>query len=211
MPASIYLAFLWAPKAEILGDTSRIVYFHVPIAWLSVLAFIISGISSIILLFDKKNKFHLLEEKAYNSALIGIIFTVLTTITGSMWAKLSWGTYWNWDPRETSIIILLIIYISYFSLWSALKDNPAKGRIASVYLIIAMVTVPFLVFVIPRVYSSLHPNPIINQENKIHMDTSMRITLLMSAISFTMLYFYIFDILNRIAVLKNKIKEKYYE
>ena len=211
MPVSIYLAFLYAPPAQGLGEASRIIYFHVPLAWNSTLAFIVSGVPSIIYLYDKEKKFSLIEERAHNSASIGMLFTVLTIITGSIWSKISWGMYWNWDPRETSIIILLLIYIAYFSLHSALADNPNKGRLTSSFLIFAMVTVPFFVFVVPRIYASLHPDPIINPENKMNMDGRMQITLLVSLISFTIFYFYLFILQNKISKIKQQIEEKCYE
>ena len=211
MPVSIYLAFLYAPPAQGLGEASRIIYFHVPLAWNATLAFIISGVLSIIYLYDKEKRFKLIEEKAHNSAMIGLLFTVLTIITGSIWAKISWGIYWNWDPRETSIIILLLIYIAYFSLHSALADNPNKARLTSSFLIFAMATVPFFVFVVPRIYSSLHPDPIINPENKMNMDGRMLITLLISLTSFTLLYFHLFVIQNRISKIKQYIEEKNHE
>jgi len=211
MPLSIVMAFLWAPSAQILGDASRIIYFHVPLAWVSVLAFTVSGIASVVYLFDKEKKFYCLDEKAYNSAGIGMVFTVLTIITGSIWAKISWGSYWNWDPRETSIVILFLIYIAYFSLYSALENNDSRGRIISAYLIFAMITVPFFIFIVPRIYPSLHPDPIINPEKKLHLDGKMRITLLVSTFSFTFLYFYILDMKNRILILMQRIDKKYEE
>ena len=207
MPITIVLSFLWAPPAEILGETSRVLFFHVPIAWVSVLAFLVSGIFSIIYLSDRNKKFVMLEEKSHASATIGMVFCLLTTITGSIWAKMSWGSYWNWDPRETSIVILLLIYIAYFSLRSALANNEARGRICSSYLIFAMVMVPIFIFIIPRMYHSLHPNPIIKPENKIKMETTMRIVLLLSVFTHTLLYFYIFKIMNRISFIEKKLEE----
>jgi heme exporter protein C len=155
MPTVILMALLWVPPAEFLGEASRILYFHVPVAWLSVVSFVIAGYHSVMILFSKQDIGER-EFRAYNGALAGTVFTVLAVITGSVWAKISWGSYWNWDPRETSIVILMLIYTSYFSLYSALKDNPNRPGICSVYLIIAMITMPFFVFVIPRVYPSLH-------------------------------------------------------
>ena len=211
MPITISLAYLWAPPAEILGESSRILYFHVPLAWVSTLAFLVSGIASIIFLYDREKKFILIEEKAYNSARLGMLFTILTIITGSIWSKISWGAYWNWDPRQTSIVILLLIYIAYFSLRSALADNPNKGRLASSFLIFAMITVPFFVFIIPRLYPSLHPDPIINPDEKIHLDEKMQITLLVSLVSFTLVYLYLFSIQNRLSKIMLKTEEKYHE
>lgn len=210
MPVVIYMSFIWAPPAEILGDASRIIYFHVPVAWVSVLAFIVAGVQSIILLASDRNRV-MREHMAYNSAYAGMVFTLLTVITGSIWAKTSWGSYWNWDPRETSIVVLMLIYIAYLSLHSSLKGNPGRGRISSVYLIIAMITMPFLVFIIPRIYPSLHPDTIINQEKKIHLEAAMRITLFSSIVTFTLLYGYIYRIMNRITCLEIKSEEKHYD
>lgn len=211
MPLSIYMAFMWAPPAEILGDAGRILYFHVPLAWVSTLAFIISGVYSIIYLYDEKKNFFLIDEKAYNSAVLGMIFMILTVITGSIWSKISWGAYWNWDPRQTSIIILLLIYVAYFSLSAALADNPSRGKLASSYLVIAMAAVPFLIFIVPRVYTSLHPDTIINPDNAVKLDDRMKITLLVSSVSFTFLFFYLLSIAGRLSKINQRIKEKKYE
>ena len=75
--------------------------------------------------------------------------------------------YWNWDPRQTSIFILLIIYGAYFLLRSAVEDEERRARMASVYSILAFISVPFLVFIIPRIYMSLHPDPLINVEGQL--------------------------------------------
>jgi len=211
MPVSIVLAFLWAPPAEILGETSRILYFHVPVAWVTVLAFVMSGVSSLLYLWDRNNRFFALELKAYHAARLGLVFCVITVITGSMWAKASWGSYWNWDPRQTSIMVLFLIYIAYFSLYSAMRDNSRRDVLASAYLVFAMVSVPFLVFVIPRIYPSLHPDPIINAQRKINMDPSMQITLMFSMISFTLFFLYLYTLQLRAAILQRKIEERYYE
>ncbi len=207
MPATIILAFIWAPSAENLGDLSRIIYFHVPLAWVSVLAFVVSGILSILYLLDKRKRFHRLDEKAYNSAVIGLVFSILTVIIGSFWAKVSWGSYWNWDPRETSIVIILLVYIAYFSLRSALAGNENKGKIGSAYLILAMMILPFLIFIVPRIYDSLHPTTIINVDKKVYLDDQMLITLLISMLSFSILYIYIFHLMNRIMNIKKRLEE----
>lgn len=207
MPASFLMALIWAPPAEFLGEASRILYFHVPVAWLSVISFVIAGYHSIMILISKKN-IDEREYKSYNAAYAGIVFTILTVITGSIWAKISWGSYWNWDPRETSIVILMLIYTSYFSLYSALKHNVNKTRISSVYLVIAMITMPFFVFIIPRVYPSLHPDTLINAERKVHLEAAMRLTLFISIGVFTIFYGYILNLMNRISSLELKLQEK---
>lgn len=207
MPTVILMALVWAPPAEFLGESSRILYFHVPVAWISVISFLASGYYSIMILISG-NRTEEREYKSYNAAYSGIVFTILTVITGSIWAKISWGSYWNWDPRETSIVILMLIYISYFSLYSALKDNSNRTKISSVYLLIAMITMPFFVFIIPRVYPSLHPDTIINAEKKVHLDSAMRLTLFISIGVFTFFYGYIFNLMNRISSVELKLQEK---
>lgn len=203
MPAAILTAFLFAPKAAILGHTSRVVYFHVPAAMVSVIAFLYAGIVSIIFLARKNSES--LSDKACNSAALGLVFAIITTITGSLWAKMAWGSYWNWDPRETSIVILILIYIAYFSLRAALEGKPSREKISSVYLIIAMVVMPFFVFVVPRVYQSLHPDTIINSEGALNMDSSMRIALLVSACAFVFLYAYLLNLKNRLSKIEKDI------
>jgi len=207
MPGVFLMALKWAPPAEFLGESSRILYFHVPVAWISVISFAAAGYQSIMILISERGR-NEREHKAYNAAFAGIVFTILTVITGSIWAKISWGTYWNWDPRETSIVILMLIYISYFSLYSSLKDNVNKTGITSVYLIIAMITMPFFVFIIPRIYPSLHPDTLINADKKIHLEAAMKLTLFTSIGVFTVFYGYIYNLMNRISSLEFTLQEK---
>ena len=109
------------PKIGILGDKARIIFLHVPTAWLSVLAFLLSMIYSIQYL---KKRDIIYDIKAVSAAEIGFLFSILATVTGSIWAKFSWGSFWNWDPRETSIFILLIqLFRSNYKTVNFLKCN----------------------------------------------------------------------------------------
>jgi len=203
----IFLAFyVNIPKIGILGEKARIIFLHVPTAWLSVLAFLLSMIYSIQYL---RKKDFIYDIKAVSAAEIGFLFSILATITGSIWAKFSWGSFWNWDPRETSIFILLIIYGAYFSLRSAIEVPEQKAKLSSVYSIIAFVTVPFFVFIMPRIIESLHPDPIINAEGKINMDGTMRIVFFSSLFGFTLLFFWILNIKIRMEKLHlKKLQQK---
>lgn len=203
----IFFAFyIDIPKIGILGDKARIIFLHVPTAWLSVLAFLLSMIYSIQYL--RKRDF-VYDIKAVSAAEIGFLFSILATVTGSIWAKFSWGSFWNWDPRETSIFILLIIYGAYFSLRSAIDVPEQKAKLSSVYSIIAFVTVPFFVFIMPRIIESLHPDPIINAEGKINMDGKMRLIFFSSLFGFTLLFFWILNIKIRLEKLNlKKLQQK---
>lgn len=183
-----------------LYDKARIIYLHVPMSWIAVLSFLLSMINSVKYLRKKDVMYDL---KAYSTAEVGFIFTILATVTGSLWAKFNWGSYWNWDPRETSIFILLLIYGAYFSLRSAIENPEQKAKLSSVYSIIAFVTVPFFIFIMPRIVESLHPaDTIVDSQGKINMNPVMLSIFLFSLLSFTLLFFWILNIKIRSEKLK---------
>lgn len=190
MPLSIFLAFRYAPITEIHGEAGRLLFFHVPLAWTATLAFLVSGVFSVAYLLKGLDSF---ESTARFSAEIGLFFTVLATASGSIWSKLSWGSFWNWDPRQTSIIILMLIYLAYFSLNSSLRDSNSRGRITSAYLIIATTSLPFLIAIFPRIFGSLHPH-----SGSLVADVPTRLTLIVSLTAFTLLYLQFLSLRHRI-------------
>ncbi len=201
----IIAAFLYVPPAMGLGDLARIIFFHVPLAWVGVLAYLVSMLNGVRYLRQPKMIF---DQQAAFNAEIGFAFTLLATITGAIFARNTWGMYWNWDPRQTSIFILLIIYGAYFLLRSAVEDEERRARMASVYSILAFISVPFLVFIIPRIYMSLHPDPLINVEGQLKMDVRMFYVFLASLAGFTGIYMWINSLHRRIAMLKEKWRER---
>lgn len=145
----IYYSYIPMLKHKI-----KLINLHVPVAWVSVLAYLISMVYSIKYLNTRKS---INDIKAQTAAQLGTLFAVLATLTGMIWAKYSWGSYWNWDPRETSIFVLLLIYMAYFALRSSIQEESLRARLSSVYLIIAFFAAFFLVFVMPRIFAGLHP------------------------------------------------------
>ena len=126
-----------------LEEKAKIIFFHVPTAWLSVIAFLTAMVYGVKYLVKK----NLDDDAKSNSALqLGMVFAILATVTGSIWAKFTWGAFWHWDPRETSIFILLLIYGSLFALRSAIENEDKRARLSAVYSIIAFLTVPFFIF-----------------------------------------------------------------
>ncbi|MCX7833697.1 MAG: cytochrome c biogenesis protein [Ignavibacteria bacterium] len=194
------------PEIPLLGQKARIIFYHVPTAWLVVIAFLMSMINSILYL---KKQNYIYDIKALSAAELGFLFSILATITGSIWAKFSWGSFWNWDPRETSIFFLFIIYGAYFALRSAIDNPETKAKLAASYSIIAFITVPFFVFVIPRLVESLHPDPIINTRGQLNIDFNILIVFIISLISFTLLFFWVYNLRVRIEKLyyKNKFEK----
>lgn len=195
--------FLYAPAAAGLGELSRIIYFHVPLAWVGVLAYLVSMVDSVLYLRTKSPKY---DGRAAVSAEIGLLFTVLATVTGAIFAKQTWGVYWNWDPRQTSIFFLFLIYGAYFVLRSSIEDEERRASLSAVYCIFAFVSVPLLVFIIPRLYPTLHPDPIVNTTGKIKMDSKMLQVFLASLLGFSGVYWWIYDLQARLDTLKRSMK-----
>ena len=189
------------PEIPALGDKARVLYFHVPMSWISVLAFFMSMWYSIRYLKTRESDYDL---KSFSSAQLGFLFCILATATGSLWANFDWVSLWKWDPRQTLIFILIMIYSAYFALRSAIDSEEQRAKLSSVYSIIAGVTVPFFVFIMPRLVESLHPDPIINSQGKIHMDSTMLTVFLTSLVGFTMLYLWILNLKFRLERLQIK-------
>jgi heme exporter protein C len=194
------------PYIPALKDKIKIMNFHVPCAWIGVLAYLISMIYSIKYLSGRK-----IEDDiaAITSAQLGTLFTVLALLTGMLWAKFNWGAFWNWDPRQTSIFVLLLIYFAYFALRTSIENRELKARLSSVYSIIAFITVPFLVFILPRMISGLHPGsagdedigPVLSRESNIAYIWK-DIIFGLSIMSFSMLYFWMLNIIRRYKLLR---------
>jgi heme exporter protein C len=148
--------FLWVPEQQGLGNAGRIIIMHVPTAWLSNLAFGIAALYSVLYLRRRRPED---DDRALAAVEQGFLFAILATATGSIFAKVVWGSFWNWDPRESLVLILLLIYGAYFALRSAIDDHERRRQLAAVYAVFAFVTAPLLTFVLPRLAeSSLHPN-----------------------------------------------------
>jgi heme exporter protein C len=190
-----------------LEQKARNIFFHVPIAWVSVLGFLTSLFYGYKYL--RTNDFDN-DLKSVSAAGLGFMFCLLATVTGSIWAKFNWGSFWNWDPRETSIFILLLIYGAYFALRSALGSDEVRARLSAVYSILAGLTAPFFVFVMPRLVGGLHPGakgdvagsaPVA----QLHMPPNMRIVFFSGLIGFSLFFFWLWHVRVRAARLEQTI------
>ena len=184
-----------------LEEKARIIFFHVPTAWLSVVAFLTSMVYAIQYLRTRDLAYDIRSSAA---AGLGFMFCILATLTGAVWAKFNWGSYWNWDPRETSIFVLLLIYGAYFSLRSAVETEEKRATLSSAYSIIAAVTVPFFIFIMPRIMTGLHPGAKGDPEGagpvvEFKMSPNMRVIFFSSLIAFTLLFYWMFTLRVRTA------------
>jgi heme exporter protein C len=194
------------PLVPALEDKARILFFHVPMAWVSVIAFIVSLVYGIKYLRKKSLDD---DRVSASSAGLGLLFCILATVTGSLWAKFNWGSFWNWDPRQTSIIVLLLVYGAYFALRSSIEVEEKRAALSAVYASIAGATVPFFVFIMPRLIGSLHPEPIVNADGKIHMNPTMLTVFLASLAGFTGLYGWMLAVKIKMERLRDETLERF--
>lgn len=138
------------------------------------------------------------------------MFCLMATVTGSIWAKFNWGSFWNWDPRETSIFILLLVYGAYFALRSALRSDEIRARLSAVYAILAGMVAPFFVFVMPRIVGGLHPDAKGDMAGstpiaQLHMPPNMSIVFFTSLIGFSLLFIWLLNVRVCVARLEHQL------
>ena len=186
--ASLGAVFFIVPPAEGLGNYVRIAFFHIPTAWVAVVAFFGAAYWGARYLKTRELRY---DAKSARSAILGLIFTLMATVSGAVFSKLTWGAYWNWDPRQTTIFVLLLIYAAYVTLRMTMRDERARASSSAVYALFSFIAVPFLVFILPRMFFSLHPSPVLNETGRIDMEAVMLGTLVLSLIDMTLIYIWL--------------------
>lgn len=183
---SIYLALVYTPSHETMGDVQRIFYFHVASAWISYLAFGVTFVAGLLYLKSKDLKW---DTVAYGSAEIGIIFCTLAIITGSLWGKAAWGVFWRWEDLKLFItLVLWLVFIAYLALRANAKSRTSKANLSAVFGIIGIICVP-LSFAANRIWQQYHPTVIATSQGG--LQTSMAFALVVAVFAFTFLYFYL--------------------
>jgi heme exporter protein C len=183
-------AFFYAPLAQdFIGESSRILFFHVPMAWASFVAFLAAGVWSALYLWRRQPD----HDRAAAAAVeLGLVFALLATLSGAMWAKVMWHAWWNWDPRQMSIVIALAFYGAYLVLRGGVEDPDTRARLSAAYAVLGLAVAPYLYFVMPRTAKfTLHPEPVINATAKVEMESRMLLVLLASSLGFTVFFFWV--------------------
>ncbi len=199
MLADLYLIFMVAPTDSVLGHVQRVFYFHVPIAIMSFLAFFVVFVGSLMYLIKRTPKWDAL---AHASAEVGVVFVTLALLTGIIWARPVWNTWWTWEPRLTTTMILWLIYVAYLMVRSY-APNPSKGAIyAAVMGIIGFVDVPIVYYSVVW-WRSIHPSPVVGPfAQSDALDGTMALVLLFSFITF--LFFFIYMVMERLELRKTE-------
>lgn len=149
------------PFFTMAGHGAKIIFFHVPCAWLACIAYIVAAWYAGRFLWWAGSRAIRAQDdfKCAASMELGLLFAVLATVTGSIFSHNEWGAYWSWDPRQTSILIVLLIFAAYLVLRGAIEDPEKRARLSSVYALLALVPGLFLIFVLPRIVQTLHEGP----------------------------------------------------
>lgn len=179
--AALYMIFFYVPTERSMGVVQRIFYFHVPVAWVALLSYVVIFIASIMSLWKRDRKW---DTIAISAAEIGFVFTTMFLITGSIWAKPAWGVWWTWSPRLTSALVLWFIYVAYLTIRSYTQGEDRKARFSSAVAIIGFVDIPIVILSI-SLWRTQHPSPLIFEGG---LAPSMLLTLQICILAFTLLY-----------------------
>jgi heme exporter protein C len=150
---ALWMVFVFAPLEAIMNYVQKIFYFHIANAWVGMLGFMAAAVSGILYLVKKDLKWDLVELAAVE---ISLVFFSITIVSGSIWARPSWGTWWTWDPRLTTAAILEMIYLAYLLLRQGFEDPERRARFGAVYTIIGSISVPLTFFSI-TLWQTIHP------------------------------------------------------
>jgi heme exporter protein C len=203
--AASYAAYITAPDDSVTGNIYRIMYTHVPSAWVCYLAFTLSFLTSILFLAQRNQIFDMVAEI---STILGLVYGAVALITGSIWANAVWGSYWNWDPRETTTLILWIAYVGYISMKLSIMDAERKKVIGAVYNIGAFLTIP-LSYLSITLLPTLHPQ--IVSTTGLSLTLPMLASLLVGLVAATVLFVYLLGVAYKVWNLEKQVESLIHE
>lgn len=180
----LYGGLVLAPADYQQGDSFRIIYIHVPAAWLSLFVYMVMAFSGAMALIWR---IKIAEIILINSAHIGAVFTFLALVTGSIWGKPMWGTWWVWDARLTSELLLLFLYLGVISLYGAIEDKRKAARAVAILALVGVVNIPIIHYSVEW-WSTLHQGPTVTKFDKPSIDIRMFVPLILMAFAYKFLY-----------------------
>jgi heme exporter protein C len=198
------LALVFSPIDYLQKDTVRIMYVHVPSSWISLFIFLIIGTSSFISLIFKLRVFSVY---AKSLAPIGLVFSLISVVTGSLWGYPTWGTFWSWDGRLTSMFVLVLTYILYVSLWSFIKNYNSAEKITNIVGIVGLINIPIIKFSVEW-WNTLHQPASITLTAAPTIHSSMLAPLLIMFFNFCILSLIIFLIRYKYEIINFRVNKK---
>lgn len=185
--ATALIGLFVVPADAAQGDVQRIMYVHVPSAWLAYLAFFVTLVAGLLYLRRRDLRY---DRVAIASAELGLVLTGLTIATGAIWGKATWGKWWDWDPRLTTTAILFVIYAGYLLLRQSIGDRRRRARLAAVFGTVAFLNVPIVHFSVLW-WRGLHQPPTVIRPGDPTIDHLLLAELLASVVSFTLVYLWL--------------------
>lgn len=198
----LYMTFYTTPDDYQQGATVKIMYIHVPAAWLAMMCYSVMAISSLGTLVWKHP---LADVSAKAAAPIGAAFTFMSLVTGSLWGKPMWGTYWVWDARLTSVLVLFIMYLGLIALWRTMEDPIKAGKAAAILTLVGALNLPIIKFSVEW-WNTLHQPASVMRMDGPTIDTSMLIPLFVMAVAFTLLFFVLHLMAMRNEILRRRVR-----
>jgi heme exporter protein C len=207
MAVGLYWGLVVAPTDYQQGDSYRIIFIHVPAAWMSLFIYVVMASASAIGLIWR---IKLAEVIAIASAPIGASFTFLALVTGSLWGKPMWGTWWVWDARLTSELLLLFLYLGVIALYNAVDDKRTAARAAGMLALVGVVNIPIIHYSVEW-WNTLHQGPTVTKLDAPSIALSMLIPLLLMAVAFKLYYAVLVLLRARCEVLERERNSKWVE
>ncbi|WEK51008.1 MAG: heme ABC transporter permease [Candidatus Kaistia colombiensis] len=198
----LYLAFFVAPADYQQGETVKIMFIHVPAAWLAMFGYGMMAASALGTLIWRHP---LADVAAKATAPVGAAFTLMALVTGSLWGKPMWGTWWEWDARMTSVLILFLMYLGLIALWNAIEDPIKGGRVGAVLILVGSVNLPIIKFSVDW-WNTLHQPASVFRMGGSTIDASMLYPLLICAIGATLLFLALSVMAMRNEILRRRIR-----
>ena len=183
LATGLWLSLIASPPDAEHGQTVRIMYVHVPAAWSAMAAYTSIAVASLVSFVWRHP---LADTAARNLALPGAAFTALALVTGALWGKPDWGTYWQWDGRMTSVLILLFIYIGYMAIWRVVADRKRAARLAAIVAMVGWINIPIIKFSVEW-WNSLHQSATVSSPGAPGLAPEFLTPLLVMAGGYTLL------------------------
>src|SRR5881409_1610037 len=196
LAAGLVMGFGVAPREATQGNVQRIMYLHVPSVWVAYLAFAVVLVASIVYLVRRAEA---ADRLAHASAEVGVLFTGLTIATGSIWGKPTWGTWWTWDARLTSVAVLFVMYVGYLLLRGMIDEGERAARYAAVLGVVAALNIPLVHFSVLW-WRTLHQPPSLMAPGPAPVPGIIKVALYVNFVAFTLLYGYFLT--RRVRVLR---------
>jgi len=200
--AGLYLAFFVAPPDYQQGETARIMFIHVPSAWLGMFGYMLIAASALGTLIWRHP---LADVSAKTAAPIGATFTFIALVTGSLWGKPMWGTYWVWDARLTSVLVRVLVYLGLIALWNTSQEPGRAGRAAAILALVGAVNVPIIHYSVEW-WNTLHQPASVFRVGGPTIDPSLLAPLLVMAVAFTLVFVLLHLIAMRAEILRRRVR-----